>query len=498
MSSEYIQRAEGEEHTISEDLGLQMKTTPVWGLSIAFHVVLLGILTWITFAAPIRKRKDILVIKTQPIQEKKKIKESRPEFLRKDAVLVKADLDKLLEPSPLMPEEFDPNLDIQCEPTAASELHMEEDLDRMELSEPGMNAMIGLGSGGPAGGHRYATRLGPDKIRNIKTHLTPQGCRAIAMALKWLARHQEADGRWSCRKHGGSHAAEGGDPAVTGLALLAFLADGHTEFIGKHHKTVRSGIQWLIRNQKKNGQWGSRNYEHGICLMAVCESLGMGGGSMTREAALNGVAYCLSQQNPTGAWNYTRSHTRDDMSVTGWNIMGLKSALVAGIQKTRIKQAFRKCSTFFDKQKGTGDNTSESQGLAWYTPDRVRGKEPGDACVAIAMLCRQFMGWRRTEFWLQAAADNQVKQIPVWEKRNVYRMYYASLTLFQMGSQWYRKWNASVRDMIVNHQRDGDDSVRGSWDFDSKWCRHGGRVMSTAMLCMCLESCYKFEYFYYR
>ena len=116
--------------------------------------------------------------------------------------------------------------------------------------------------------------------------------------------------------------------------------------------------------------------------------------------------------------------------------------------------------------------------------------------MAIAMLSRQFMGWRRGEPWLRAAADNQVKKIPGWKNRNVYRMYYASLTLFQMGGEWFRKWNAPVRDMIVVHQRKGDASVDGSWDYDSKWCRHGGRVMSTAMLCMCLEACYKYSSLY--
>ena len=52
---------------------------------------------------------------------------------------------------------------------------------------------------------------------------------AVDAALRWLARHQEADGHWDGAKYEGRKT----DPGITGLAVLAFLGAGHTETAGK-------------------------------------------------------------------------------------------------------------------------------------------------------------------------------------------------------------------------------------------------------------------------
>ncbi len=486
------------EDPLKEEFEYQIKQAPIWLISITFHALLLFILSCIIFAMPEKKRADIVVSTDITTEEEEPFdpKKERKLFKDKTDVVVDSDIDA---PPVIVDEdvpvddhfETDNNMDMN------SALGDEDAISDIPLSGKGIVGTIGVGGGG---GGTFGNRMGGGRRRCVMQGGGSRGSEsAVNAALRWLARHQEQSGQWDCQKYGGSQKPAQGDPAVTGMALLAFLGAGHTEYVGKFRDTVRRSVQWLVKNQKPNGQWGERNYEHGICLMAMAEAVGMGGSSAAKESALKGIDFCLSQQNPSGCWNYLRSSSRDDMSVTGWNIMGLKSSLVAGLQKARIKDAFRKCGTFFDNQKNTtGDNESDSKGLAWYTPKSKRGGngQKGDACVAIGMLCRQFMGWRRSEPWLQAASDNQIAKIPNWGNRNVYRIYYACLTLFQMGGKWFQAWNKPVRDMIINNQRKGDPSIDGSWDYDSKWCKHGGRVMSTALLCLSLEVYYRYESVY--
>jgi hypothetical protein len=186
------------------------------------------------------------------------------------------------------------------------------------------------------------------------------------------------------------------------------------------------------------------------------------------------------------------------MSLTGWCIMGLKSASLAGIKEKEIKAAFLKCGGLLDVMHGTKDNTSTTKGHAWYD-NRAEGNgnggasSVGSACQAIAMLVRQYIGWDRTEPWLQAAADGQISRIPAdYTSMNVYRVYYSFLTLFQQGGKHWTSWNEPVSKIVVAAQRqDGD--FKGSWNKNGNGhLDPGGRVMYTAFLCLSLEIYYRY------
>lgn len=215
--------------------------------------------------------------------------------------------------------------------------------------------------------------------------------------------------------------------------------------------------------------------------------------SEVRKSAELAVDFLLKQQNVSGCFDYTGPSARDDMSVTGWCIMGLKSANLAGIKQKEIKEAFHKCGDFLDKTDGTKDNTSTSQGLSWYTPGTVGSGAAGGACQAIAMLVRQYLGWERSSPWLQAAAEGQVSKIPAaYAGTDIYRVYYTFLTLFQQGGKQWKAWNDPVSKMIVSAQRvDGD--FKGSWDKNGCHVDVGGRVLYTAFLCLSLEIYYRYN-----
>ena len=107
---------------------------------------------------------------------------------------------------------------------------------------------------------------------------------AVKAALKWLADNQDADGRWNPRTHGAGketnvlgrdrqNAGSRADSAMTGLALLAFLASGHTHLDGPYRDDVRRGLEYLMRTQAADGNLAGQAapFEFMYChAMAAC------------------------------------------------------------------------------------------------------------------------------------------------------------------------------------------------------------------------------------
>ncbi|NLF07405.1 MAG: hypothetical protein GX594_05420, partial [Pirellulaceae bacterium] len=97
----------------------------------------------------------------------------------------------------------------------------------------------------------YRLRVAPDRPNVARGNGgTAETEAAVAAAMKWLADNQDADGRWNPRIHGGGRemrvlgrdrfgAGSRADSAVTGLALLAFLAAGNTHLDGEYRDDVR-------------------------------------------------------------------------------------------------------------------------------------------------------------------------------------------------------------------------------------------------------------------
>ena len=90
----------------------------------------------------------------------------------------------------------------------------------------------------------------------------------------------------------------GADAAVTGYALLCFLGAGYDHRTpNQFQQTVKKGIDHLVTIQKANGSWG-RNYENGVCTMALCEALAMSSDAALIEPAQRAVDHLISVQNP--------------------------------------------------------------------------------------------------------------------------------------------------------------------------------------------------------
>jgi hypothetical protein len=116
--------------------------------------------------------------------------------------------------------------------------------------------------------------------------------------------------------------------------------------------------------------------------------------------------------------------------------------------------------------------------------------------TAVALLCRVFLGQTpETHPVMSLAADTMLKLPPVWDTTSgaidMYYWYYASFALYQMGGKWWDPWNKKMTAAVLRSQRQ-DGNAKGSWDPVDPWGDDGGRVYSTAIMCLCLEVYYRY------
>jgi len=191
----------------------------------------------------------------------------------------------------------------------------------------------------------FVQRSAPNKMELVKRMGGSEATEAaVALALKWLAKHQDKDGYWDIRVYdkrcGGCDGTKAIDAniALTGLATLCFLGAGHTHiYDGPYTDTVEKAIDWLLAQQAANGDLRGEEtmYTQGIASIALAEALAMTGDERLREPVTVAMRFIYAARNRReGGWRYDPGQD-GDTSVLGWMMMAMKSAATNGLPVPR-------------------------------------------------------------------------------------------------------------------------------------------------------------------
>jgi hypothetical protein len=358
----------------------------------------------------------------------------------------------------------------------------------------------------------YRSRLDPNRSALAqRAGASAASEQAVERALDWLARHQDADGRWDggTAKYKDGSVAEGernftvhcpageicfgecyyweADTAMTGLALLAYLGAGYTHVDGKYAATVEKGLRYLTLAQKPDGDLRGESvavgmYCHAMAGLALCEAYALTGDPRLRDPVSRAVDFVVKGQAVDHmSWRYEPRAASGDTSILGWVILLLKSAKVVGIN---VPDKARSGSITWLEQVADGKDS----GLARYRP----GEKVTPTMTAEAWVCRQFLGVGGPGPASTEAAAFLLTHGPDRDQYNLYYWYYGTLALYQNGGEPWSRWNARVRDQIVSRQRTAGHPA-GSWDpDDSPWGSKGGRIYCTALATLTLEVYYRY------
>jgi hypothetical protein len=310
----------------------------------------------------------------------------------------------------------------------------------------------GLATGLPAvmGGRAGGKRAAAAKMMGGKE----KSEKAVMAGLRWLKQNQNQDGSWSPDHK----------PAMTGLAILAFLGHGETPESPEFGPTVKKGLDWLLEKGNefqgrmsltKDG-WGGHHgvYEHGIATYAMGEYYTMTKDERFVELYKQAVGYIVSGQAPDGGWNYSYSkEPNSDTSVSGWQIQALKAAHLTGLGIPGVDEALEKAMLNLKR-------VQSSDGNFHYRKPGDRGKNP--SLVGVGVLCTLF--WKETKDkvvrdGIEFMLDRERPEVKYkGEAADLYAWYYNTQAALMYGGSAWSKWNRMFQDEVADAQ-----SPDGSW-----------------------------------
>jgi len=252
----------------------------------------------------------------------------------------------VIDPLPTPVEQPDPPPITKAEPVEEQTLAA----DTEALAEPPASEF------GMPQGAEGSRRSGAARQRAL-AHQGGNGAteRAVKAGLDWLLRHQDSDGSWSpdqfhkncsdrvspCSGAGYREHRAG----ITALSLLALLGDGHLP--RQDHDPLddatHRALHWLLQHQDPSGcirtdpSSGTRNlYDHGIATFALCEAAQWTSDPEIDGAARLALSFLGASQQAGGGWDYTPAISlRNDLSITGWQMLAIHAGIEAGILPSR-------------------------------------------------------------------------------------------------------------------------------------------------------------------
>lgn len=318
--------------------------------------------------------------------------------------------------------------------------------------------------------------------------------RAVAMGLEWIKKQQGKDGSWSLAGPYSEGGVNENRPAATAMALLAFMGAGNTHKAGTYQNNVARGLEYLLSIQDEDGFFAAkatgiqRTYAQAQASIAVCELYGMTGDESLRVPAERAVQWAIEAQSDSGGWRY-QPRQDSDTSVTGWYVMALISARMAGMDVG--SQVLEKVHTFLDSvQRTSGENRPNPDGDRYAYTAASRDK---DSMTAEGVLCRMYLGWSTSDPRIVRGCDYLASR-PITSElagRDYYYWYYATNSLHHAGGAAWFKWNQVMRDTLPSLQIQAGRE-RGSWPPQGD--PHGdagGRLYSTVLAVLCLEAYYR-------
>lgn len=280
--------------------------------------------------------------------------------------------------------------------------------------------------------------------------------------MTYLARTQSEAGDW---------ASDGGEsgPAVTGMAVMVFLASGEDPNFGVYSGNIRRGLRSVIRSQiASTGYLGQSMYHHGFAMLALAEAYGAvdernlwpgDGGDKSRQRSIGQalelavrLAITSQKKNPLGAWRYSPDARDADTSVSGAVLVGLLAARNAGVEVP--DESINQAISYYQKMTSNSGQVAYS-GLGF--DDSMARVSIGALVYAIARR-RDLPQYKATVDFLVKHADSTNSGHGGME----YQRYYQAQAMFQGDVEAWERWNKLLVRQIKQAQQP-DGSIPGQF-----------------------------------
>ncbi|MCC7377009.1 MAG: terpene cyclase/mutase family protein [Verrucomicrobiales bacterium] len=331
--------------------------------------------------------------------------------------------------------------------------------------------------------------------------------KAVDLGLGWLAARQGGGGDFA-----GPRAAQ---PAVTALTLMAFLSRGHRPGEGPFGEPMNRALDYILSTQADSGLFSgapvgsvhedkapthSAAYNHAIAGIALCEAYGStdrARAERIKAAVVLALEFTRTLQSRSkahavdrGGWRYIhlrwdRSAADSDLSVTGWQLMFLRSAQNAEFQVpvAQINEAVEYVRRCFVPERAVFNYALVGEGDIRSSRGMVGA---GILSLALAGQHRSDMALQAGEWLAQRPFQGFGSTIGLRD-RFFYSAYYCSQAMAQLGGRYWKEFYPPlVRSLLEAQQADG------SWPPEpSGGDAVFGNVLTTALAVLSLTPPYQ-------
>jgi len=332
---------------------------------------------------------------------------------------------------------------------------------------------------------------------------------SVDRGLAWLASEQREDGSFP--------SIEAGQPAVTSLVLMAFLAEGESPTEGKYSKTLARAIDFIVSNQKKNGLIAalahdaapiSRQqrqadisasvaivYNHSISSLALAEAYGQCDEAQAKklnEVIEKAIAATIEIQNfkgrrplEEGGWKYIidRFNGKSDLSSTAWQLMFLRSAKKAGFDVPQenidramefVKNCYNRGTEVFIYEPYIQNSESRAMAGAGIVAMAHGGLHHRDKA-------QRSGDWILTRDFTKYNADESINGWDWQPDRFHYGVFHCTQGMYQLGGKHWKEFFPPVVETLLDNQDDD-----GSWP-PEKYDKMYGNCYSTSLCVLSLS-----------
>lgn len=264
----------------------------------------------------------------------------------------------------------------------------------------------------------------------------------VEKALAYLDGTQGDKGDWTLARNPNNVAG-------TGLTVLAYLSAGVTVTDAKRGPALKKAVVYLLTTQDQAGQFreprgNSMLYSHGIALWAVAEyaAAHKNPPENLKPALARAVALLVKAQHEKGGWRYAPYPNPGDLSITSWQVLGLRAARKAGVEvpEATLQRALK----FVD--------SCRRQDLGFlYVPN---GGAPVPACTASGVLHLSLGGADSGRPDMVALRDVMLKQITANSNYLVYGAHAQAQALARFPGKEAEAGLAQLRERLVKLQTD--------------------------------------------
>ena len=331
---------------------------------------------------------------------------------------------------------------------------------------------------------------------------------SVGRGLRWLDSQQRSDGSFASIDYA--------QPAVTSFCVLAFLAQGASPASGDYQQLLTEAINFIVDQQKPNGLISTiapsripipRNvdfkslglasvYNHAISALALTEAYGQCPPEQSKkltpviEKAINATLEMQrwnKKKDDQGGWRYlTRRPSGDsDLSLTGWQLMFLRSAKNAGFDVPQesidiaikyVKRCFlhREDRKVFGYLVGNNSRCSRAMAGAGLLALAHAGDHDSKESIASSelILRNNFTQYNNGRLFKNSSEAD----------RYHYGAFLCSQAMYQAGDKYWEQFFPPLVDVLLSNQKRD-----GAWPPERTDARIG-RCYSTSLCILSLSA----------